>query len=855
MSRFNQGIVFTNDRCVGCNKCKAVCPSLGANVTEMQNGKKTVSVSKKCIECGLCVAACDHHAREFRDDTERFFEDINNSEEISVMIDPAFYNDYGTQAFSILGMLRKLGVRHIYDVAFGGEISAFLHAKYLRENMNDKHQCKAFVANSCATTVTYIENLLPNVIPLIIPVHSPTMCTAIYARKYLHDNNKLALISPCLTQSSPTSVKSNGNLVSYNITFKNLSAYLKKVSLETDPKKPELYGEGPGYLLPFMNGFSDAVYNYLDKSEIILNFTGLTDEITQLLSVSSLTDTVTHPLMAVVTACKNGCVEGNGVSQRDICAMDLLDEYSKVRRDSFKRAEKCKDHNEYFEMEKERFSELDFNDFTCVFTDNYRQPINVPEDAINDIFVSMHKDSEEKRNVNCRSCGYKTCREMVVAVANGYARIQDCVHFMNDDLSYAALVDRMSGIPNLMGFRKAAREILDANPNKDYIVFVGNVNKLKNINDLYGVDVGDKVLDYIAKRLYEITDGKGTCGRFGGGIFGVFLEDRPDIISEFLKYDIIDARHIGVYFPVTIRYGMFRIKDHSIQLSDISNLCTYAADTATDRSRNTYIEFTEKMRNDMQIETDITLKMRDAMDRGEFVLFLQPQYDHHTGKIVGAEALSRWIKDDGSIVSPGLFIPVFEKNGFIKDMDRYVWETAFKLVKEWEDAGVARVPISVNISRISLEKDEIIDTIKELSEKYPIDKRHLYFEITETAYTSDQESITERIRKIKALGFEIAMDDFGSGYSSLNSLKDIPLDVLKLDMGFLRGGSNTERGNEIIAHVLEMAKALDLKIVGEGVETKDQADFLTDRGCDVIQGFYYARPMPINDYIEKLKTN
>ena len=425
---------------------------------------------------------------------------------------------------------------------------------------------------------------------------------------------------------------------------------------------------------------------------------------------------------------------------------------------------------------------------------------------------------------------------------------------MNDDLKFSALVDKKSGIPNREGFSQKAQEILDANPDKNYILMVGNVNKLKNVNDLYGSEMGDMVLIHIAKSVEAVGGEHGPCGRFGGGVFAIFVEEKPQYLEPIMKLESFNASRLGVFFPITIRFGMYRVTDSTLKLANIVNLCTYAADKATDRTKNTFIEYTDVMRREMQEETDITLKMRDAMSNGEFVLYMQPQYNHQNGKMVGAEALCRWLKGDGNIVSPGIFIPVFEKNGFIKELDKYVWESAFKLVQQWEKAGGPQVPISVNISRISLENDDIVDIIRKLAKKYPINKKNLYFEITESAYMRDQSALTERVYKLKEIGFAIAMDDFGSGYSSLNSLKDIPIDVLKLDMGFLRGGTNVERGNEIITYMVHMAKALKLKIVAEGVELKEQADFLTKEGCDVIQGYFYAKPMPLTDFEEKVKV-
>jgi len=854
MGRFNEGNVFTNTKCVGCNVCKSVCPSLGANVSEVTEGKRKVSVSKHCIECGACVSACAHRAREFRDDHEAFFEDLIKGDRISILVDPAFYLDYGENAFRILGYLKSMGVENIYDVSYGADISAYMHAKYVKEHTGKRKQCRSFIANNCASVVNFAERLNPSLIPLIVPVHSPVDCTAIYVKKYIGDNTKLAFISPCISRM--TRKKGNEeNLISYDVTFSGLMNYYRKHQYACAAARAILFSDGPGNIVGYKNGFIDFLSLFFDKGETLTAYYGFDNDSMQALNAVVMSEKLRHPLLATVNACPNGCMYGNGARRKDIEAINVLDMYTKLRRLFFRLPVGVESGDAYYRYMADKFSDLDTEDFICTFKDKYRQSYAVPDDVINDIFISMHKDTEAKKNINCRSCGYRGCREMAVAVASGYARVQDCVHYMNDDYKVTALKDRMTGLYNQMGFRQKATEILNDNPDKEYVLYVGNVNRLKNINDLYGVDIGDKVICHVAKWLYNFVGTKGIVSRYGGGAFALIFEYDADMVKAYESLENIDLKSLGVYFPITMRHGVVRLKGDSISISDAINLCSYAAEKVTDRTRNITIEYDDTMHREMEVETEITLKMRDAMDNGEFVLFLQPQYDHRTGKIVGAEALSRWLKSDGSIVSPGLFIPVFEKNGFIKDMDKYVWESAFKLIKSWEDSGDILVPISVNISRISLETDEIIDVIAGLYEKYPINKKHLYFEITESAYMKDQVQLTERIAKIRALGFEIAMDDFGSGYSSLNSLKDIPLDVLKLDMGFLRGGTNLERGNQIVAHVLHMAKALNLKIVGEGVETLDQADFLTEKGCDVIQGFYYAKPMPVHEYKEKLKKD
>ena len=853
MSRFNEGIVFTNDKCIGCSKCISVCPVFGANVSRVTDGKQVVEVSRKCIDCGLCVVACEHGAREYRDDLDTVLKALSEKRKISALIDPTLYMVYGGKSAEILGFLKDLGIHKLYDVAYGAEISMYAHAKYLKEHSDSTGQCRQFIANTCGALNNFVSYTSPQLIPLMIPVMSSVTCTAIYARKYLNDDSEFVAITPCITQIDEVRNPDNRGYVAYSVTIESLVKYMEKKGTVRRRAESDLTSDGIGNVITYNDGCIEGVRAFFPADEIFTNLGGVKDvNINNLVGLSGVKGS-RHSMMVTTDFCRGGCICGTALNAKDVNLSTVMTNFRKIRSTSFNFLESCVSSAEYYERFTKRFKDLDFDYFKKTLSDRYRQPYIGPEDAIQDIFETMHKNTEAKKNVNCQSCGYKTCREMAIAVSNGYARIQDCVHFMNDDLKYSALVDKKTGIPNRDGFGKKAKEILDANADKTYILMVGNVNKLKNVNDLYGSDMGDMVLIHIAKTIEALVGEEGTCGRFGGGVFAIFVEDKPEYLDQIINMESFNASRLGVFFPITIRFGMYRVTDHNLKLANVVNLCTYAADKATDRTKNTFIEYSDLMRREMQEETEITLKMREAMADGEFVLYVQPQYNHLSGKMVGAEALCRWVKQDGSIVSPGVFIPIFEKNGFIKELDKYVWETAFKQVQTWEKAGGPQVPISVNISRISLENDTIVDVIRELSKKYPVDKKHLYFEITESAYMKDQAALTERVYKLKDIGFAIAMDDFGSGYSSLNSLKDIPIDILKLDMGFLRGGTNVERGNEIIAYMVSMAKALNLKMVAEGVETKEQADFLTKQGCDVIQGYYYARPMPLPEFEEKVK--
>ena len=226
-------------------------------------------------------------------------------------------------------------------------------------------------------------------------------------------------------------------------------------------------------------------------------------------------------------------------------------------------------------------------------------------------------------------------------------------------------------------------------------------------------------------------------------------------------------------------------------------------------------------------------------------MYLQPKYSILHDKMVGAEALVRWVRPGKGIIPPAEFIPMFEKNGFVTKMDAFIWEEACRTVRSWMDKGIEPLPISVNVSRIHLKSGLFITTLNNLVEQYKIPKKYLEIEITETA---EEEDAGVGINTLKENGFTLLMDDFGSGYSSLNTLKDTQFDVIKIDREFLQDFIGSKRGQTIVKHTIQMTRSIGLDLVAEGVETKEQAEFLSACGCDTAQGFYYAKPMTVEEF-------
>ena len=301
--------------------------------------------------------------------------------------------------------------------------------------------------------------------------------------------------------------------------------------------------------------------------------------------------------------------------------------------------------------------------------------------------------------------------------------------------------------------------------------------------------------------------------------------------------------------------GIYDIQDNNMDVRNILARATLAAKQCKGQYMVHEARYTEELREKIIKEQNIINEMDHALETEEFVVYFQPKYELNHYKPMGAEALVRWKKADGTIVSPGDFIPVFESNGFIIKLDYYVWDKVCQLIKNnLNHRGDSEV-ISVNVSRVNLYNPEFLESLVNLVEKYKIPPKYLHLELTESAFSDDARMIQNAVDYLHKAGFTILMDDFGSGYSSLNVLKDIDIDVLKIDMRFLSKGSSEERSEKILEAVIKMAKSLDMQVIAEGVEEEKQVKMLKRLGCDYIQGYYFAKPMPKKDYIKLLQKS
>ncbi len=401
--------------------------------------------------------------------------------------------------------------------------------------------------------------------------------------------------------------------------------------------------------------------------------------------------------------------------------------------------------------------------------------------------------------------------------------------------------------PKLYGKRCA--DVIKNHPN-DQIAFIQfDVEQFKIINENYGVDTGDDLLQFFNDSLALIcTDEQPFC-RLTADVYMVVtvFPDREWLLEFIHKIESMLCGYKGMEYRLV--FGVCIVEDRSAHTRRHGDNASLARQLIKGNALENINFFESSMKSKLQQKKSIEDDMHNALLNKEFVMFLQPKHSISSGRIIGAEALVRWFHPVHGVISPGEFIPVFEKNGFILKLDCFIWEEACKKIRNWIDEGVTPVPISVNISREYVHSFDVIGKLKELIAKYDIPMKLLELEITESV---DGNGVEDIVGEMKKAGFTMLMDDFGSGYSSLNMLKSTPFDVLKIDRGFLEEFMDSDRGRKIIQHTISMSRDIGLDIIAEGVETVEQAEFLSDCGCDAAQGFYYSKPLPVEEFDKRL---
>ncbi len=382
-----------------------------------------------------------------------------------------------------------------------------------------------------------------------------------------------------------------------------------------------------------------------------------------------------------------------------------------------------------------------------------------------------------------------------------------------------------------------------------YAVICVSVDRFTLYNDYYGGEEGEILLKYIADSLSESCSARelSSCREANKFVLLMTYLNEDEIRGRV--DDIFELADDGPNGGVSLSVGAYALKQgdrEAAYAADMAEMARCAA--ANDENNNSVVFFSDDMHSRLVEEEEFKSLMRPALENDEFKLFLQPKHSVQTGNLDGAEALVRWISPEKGFISPGRFIPLFEKNGFVKDVDNYILEQLCVFQKGRIDRGERVVPVSVNVSRVQLRNAMLAEELNDIVDKYGVPHDLIEFEITESAFFDDTSALVSVVTKLRDMGFSVSMDDFGSGYSSLNLLKTLPFDTLKIDGEFFRHVSDPDRANIVVRSIISLAKELGMKIVAEGVETDEQVNFLRTTECDLIQGYYYSKPISAADF-------
>lgn len=409
------------------------------------------------------------------------------------------------------------------------------------------------------------------------------------------------------------------------------------------------------------------------------------------------------------------------------------------------------------------------------------------------------------------------------------------------------------GLHDRVNFFELVDDKLDAEYHGAYCLAAIDIEHFKVFNKWYGRERGEEFLNAIALQLRKLEQRSDSiAGYFGGDNFAILLPDQPELL-EMLQSEL---KQTTMEFGNTIGFlpaiGIYRIGEEKAPAMTMYDYALTALSHVVGNYERRSLVYSPSMTDRVEEELRIMLEVKDALEQHQITFYVQPKCRISNGKVVGGEALVRWIHPAKGMISPAVFIPVLEKNGFISVLDRYIWEEVCKKLRVWMDKGLHPVPVSINVSRMDILSMDVVDYLDRLVEKYQIEHRMLKVEITESAYAENAEQILSTLQKLREAGFSILMDDFGSGYSSLNMLKSVIVDVIKIDMRFLdMEEDETEKGIGILESVINMSSTMGIPVIVEGVETKKQEDYLFGMGCRYAQGYYYYKPMPADDF-EKL---
>lgn len=406
--------------------------------------------------------------------------------------------------------------------------------------------------------------------------------------------------------------------------------------------------------------------------------------------------------------------------------------------------------------------------------------------------------------------------------------------------------DQLTGVLSKEFFYRYTQQMLDENPDDTFYIVYSDIDDFKMINAQYGTSVGDDVLKTLADIFKAHAFNNGLCGRLGSDNFVMFLRSLPDYTQEqvgrFFTEEFKDSPIKGIQF----KCGIYAVTDRDRPVSNMCDRAKLALTSIKHRYGVYYAVYDNSLQKKAMRDHQLADSMEESLEKKQFLVYFQPKHYTDTRAVAGAEALVRWQHPELGLLQPGEFIPLFEQNGFITKLDRYMLCAVCEIIQKWIEDGIRPIPVSVNISRADFKEDNLPKKIETIVDSYSLPHELIHLEITESAYTDHPQEIIAAVTALRKMGFLIEMDDFGSGYSSLNMLSELPINILKLDIRFIQSGNKRADGQKqnILSFILSLSKWLQFPTIAEGVETEEEFLMLKTMGCNMVQGYYFSKPMP-----------
>lgn len=443
---------------------------------------------------------------------------------------------------------------------------------------------------------------------------------------------------------------------------------------------------------------------------------------------------------------------------------------------------------------------------------------------------------------------------VMIAIFMIYHGLSSLSLFLNArNTSKVLYTDVISGGKNWLYFEKKGSKLLKRkSPSYDYAVIHFKMRKYRSFCTCFGVKEGEILIEKLYQMMKKNIHRKELMVHKENATFGLLLSyTNEDELCKRIEELTDNLNTLFVSMKLYFAVGIYKVHRKETDIDQLYNNAVLACDLLSEEAKTQIVFYDVEMNKRRLWERKVEDDMHAALANHEFKVYLQPKISTGEEVLAGAEALVRWIHPTEGFIPPNRFIPIFEKNGFILQLDDYMLEEIAKQQAAWIARGCKVVPISVNVSRAHFAKEDLAEHICGIVDKYQVPHNVIELELTESAFFDDKEVLLGTVKKLRAAGFIVSMDDFGAGYSSLNSLKELQLDVLKLDADFFRGEDAEDRGMLIVSEVIDLAKKLNMKIVAEGIESREQVDFLAEQECDLIQGYFFAKPMPVNEFEEK----